>query len=240
MPFYYLFSIDPDYTYLFNGLNLAHLNFPTHIDHPGTPLQLLVCIVLRVVHLFHNPSWPIDKDVFTNSEFYLKSIVIVIFSLVVIAHFILGKWVYKSTKKMTTAIFLQATPFVSTTVLCLFNRILVEHLLIFWLFLIIPFFIAYIFDDNTPNKKNFVENLTDKYVIGFSILMSLGIATKITFFPVAVIPLILLNGNKKIIYFGYTMVAFSIFAFPIFHQWVYFRNWVEGLLIHSGQYGTGP
>lgn len=32
---------DPDYTYLYNGLLFATGNEIRHVDHPGTPLQLL-------------------------------------------------------------------------------------------------------------------------------------------------------------------------------------------------------
>jgi hypothetical protein len=41
-------AYDPDYAYLFNGLNLAISLPPRHVDHPGTPLQLALAGYIRL------------------------------------------------------------------------------------------------------------------------------------------------------------------------------------------------
>jgi len=46
--------------------------------------------------------------------------------------------------------------------------------------------------------------------------------------------------KKKGLYFIFTLIVFSIFAFPIFNRWVYFREWFFSNVLHSGLYGRGP
>ena len=90
---YSMFSVDPDYCYLFNGLNLAHHNFPWHIDHPGTPLQLLSAIVIRLVHLFRNDT--LDMDLFKNPELYINAINYTIIYLQAIVLFFTGLTIFR-------------------------------------------------------------------------------------------------------------------------------------------------
>lgn len=49
--------IDPVYVYLMNGLTFAlGSNDIGHVDHPGTPLQLLIALIITIVGWFHSPG----------------------------------------------------------------------------------------------------------------------------------------------------------------------------------------
>ena len=45
------YDYDPAYVYLFSGLSFANLATPVHVDHPGTPTQLLIAACLRLYQL---------------------------------------------------------------------------------------------------------------------------------------------------------------------------------------------
>jgi len=230
----HLNSVDPEYIYLFNGLNVANFNFPSHVDHPGTPMQMFIALDLRLVHLFR-PGSSLNVDVFKNPEYYISSIRISLVLFYSIALFLLGLLIYTKTDNIILSIFFQLTPFVSYSLLTLLNRIIIEQFFIFTEICLILLIVLFIIEEN--NKQH---TLIDKYVLLFSIVIGFSIATKITFAPLFIIPFILLHGyKKKLLYTLFSILSFGIFAFPIFNRWVYFRNWVINLFIHSGPYGSG-
>jgi len=230
----FLCSIDPEYSYLFNGLNLANLNFPFHVDHPGTPLQILCAIVIRVVHLFHNNNLSFDADLFSNPEFYISAILYTILLLDAIALFVMAYIIFKKTNNLALSVFFQLTPFISHSILLNLNRIMVEQMFVTTVIVLILTIILYTRNENRSDK------LIDKYLIIFSIIIGYGMAIKITFSPLFLIPFIILPGlKKKALYFLFTLASFSLFAFPIFNRWVFYRDWVTNLITHNGPYGSG-
>jgi hypothetical protein len=232
---YYIISgVDPAFCYLFNGLNLDHLALPWHIDHPGTPLQILSAIVIRTVHFFSG-SGSLEKDIFCNPDLYLYAIVITIIALQSLTMFFCGVKVFKISQSVTTGLLFQLTPFVSYRIVTLVNRIMVEQLFVITVLCLIFVVFAYI------NEKTFKPRLIDKYVLFFSLIVGISMAVKITFFPIFFLPFILLTGiKKKVLYTIFVFVSFAVFAFPVFFNWVQFRDWIENLFVHSGQYGSGP
>jgi len=54
---------DPDWSYLANSLLVAEGKTPQHVDHPGTPLQILGAIVYRVNYLFSSREISLAEDV---------------------------------------------------------------------------------------------------------------------------------------------------------------------------------
>ena len=88
---YMLNCFDPEYIYLFNGLTLGQLKLDIgHVDNPGTPLQIIVAIVTRIVHLFSQTEKGYIEDVITNPHFYFSAINIVNISLVALIVLIAG------------------------------------------------------------------------------------------------------------------------------------------------------
>ena len=71
------FRGDPDYPYLFGGLSLLNFYTPGFVDHPGTPVQLVIAAIALLVWLarlpFH-PFTPLTDDVIIHSQFYLACI----------------------------------------------------------------------------------------------------------------------------------------------------------------------
>ncbi len=230
---YSLQTIDPEYCYLINGLNLAHLSFPWHLDHPGTPLQILSAMVIRVVHLFRLGS--LDMDLFQNPDFYINAINYTIIYLQAVTLLFVGLFFFRFTKNIFSSIFIQLSPFISTGI-AVQARVMVEQLEIIAALFLISAVIWFLYSDQSKRNKGFI----DKFVIVFAIIIGFGTSIKILFAPLILIPFILVEGYKKKISLSIlSLVSFSAFAFPIFNRWVYFRDWIEKLFIHSGHYGAG-
>lgn len=233
--YYFMYSTDPEYCYLFNGINLAQYTLKVwHVDHPGTPIQFLTAIVIRVVHLFRSNE-PFLKDIMQNSALYAKAVNITMFSITALLLFILGILALKFTKSIIQSIFLQLTPFVSYLVLTLVFRINTENMAVMCFIMMGILIIKYLGKENTSSK------LIDKYFIGFSVVAGFSMAVKITFFPILFIPLFLFKGFfRKILYCVFSVFAFLIFISPVLlYRFRYFYYWIKDLIIHSGQYGGG-
>jgi len=84
--------LTPDYVYLINGLNVYHGNFEDiiHIDHPGTPLQLLIGLLLPIIAFFRNAP-DVASDVLLHPNTYIKTIIIVIAFSQTMVLFFIGK-----------------------------------------------------------------------------------------------------------------------------------------------------
>ncbi|MBN2274512.1 MAG: hypothetical protein JXK95_09285 [Bacteroidales bacterium] len=232
--FYHLYSTDPVYAYLFDGLNICNFSWPFLVLGPGTPLSLFSSIVMGIVHLFRSQD-PLITDVMKNPDVYLSAINTTLIAIQCMTLFILGFFVYKASNSLFTGLFFQLTPFVSWILIDIMRPILVENLIVISLLLLILLLYRY---TKYQDKKS---ELLDRYLISFSILTGLIAATKLMYVTIAVIPFLLLPGyKKKGLYVIVSMIAFIILAFPIFNHWVEFRDFYINNFLHSGQYGQGP
>ncbi|MDQ3193501.1 MAG: hypothetical protein M3P82_00740 [Bacteroidota bacterium] len=232
-------NYDPSYPYLTNALNLSQFNGygVGLIAHPGTPVQELGAAVILIAHSLEAGKTDLVRDVFNNAEYYL--IVIFQFCLLLnsIAIFILGITAYRKLKSLTSAVFLQLTPFAfySEDIFFHLSNVSVEPILVFTVLLLITTII--LFTNRPQTGKNLLF-----YTIIFGLLCGLGMATKISFFPILVIPFLLIKQLKfKILFIGISILAFFIIVYPAFsaENAEGFSVWVKDIIIHSGRYGTG-
>ncbi len=236
---YYIASFyDPSFNYLLNSLNLAQLNGygVGFVFHPGTPIQVVGAITIKVLYTLNGEKADIVRDVFSRPEFYLSKIHFVLVLMNTVALYILGLVTYQKLRNIYDSIFIQLTPFFSSTIFFVLSIVTGDALLIFSVLILITLAISNV------NKKNETSKNSIKYAIGFGIICGLGLASKITFFPLLVIPLILVKRiSFKALFLLITATAFFIFIFPAisYNNAVSFLNWIESLTIHSGKYGGG-
>ena len=57
------YNSDPAYAYLFNGLLLLDRHSPTHIDHPGTPVQMLIAVLVYLQWFYLKLVGTVNPDV---------------------------------------------------------------------------------------------------------------------------------------------------------------------------------
>lgn len=239
-PYWLRVNLDPDYVYLLNASNLAHFQKVGHIDHPGTTVQALGAITLRVIQFFHFSSKDdLHTDVLKRPEYYLKAINTVMAALNVTMLFVLGFFTYKLTQNIWLSLWLQAAPFFSNVILTAgLSRVTPEPLLFFdslLLILIMVIFLHWESQTLPGNRKDYKS-----FVLMFALVTGFGIATKITFLPMVVIPMLALPRLKnKSFYFFAAILSCVIFTLPIIGQYDKFFRWFSRLLTHEGRYGTG-
>jgi hypothetical protein len=233
---YYLFFYDPSYVYLINSLNLAQLSGygVGHFDHPGTPVQVIGAAVVKVIYLLTSKEADIAVDVLTRPESYLYAMNKTFAVLNCIGLFLLGLFTLRITKSLFLSLLIQISPFVSME---LFFGLIIctpENLLIFVSMTYIGAMIYYLYNDNLNGKMPL------SFLIAMAVICGLGLATKISFFPLLVFPLIIISGFKrKLLFTLLTFVSFILFILPGLSNYEYFLNWISELILKSGKYGKG-
>ena len=229
---FYLSWLDPTYVYLFNGLNLAQGSLEIgHIDHPGTPLQIYCAIVIRIVYFFRNET-DIVESVLSNPELYLYTISYSLILINVIILFIVGIIAFNASKKLSVAVFIQLTPFISYVSINNIPIITTESFLIAIGLLMVLLSFIYTFYNKKISKYS--------YVLFFSVLSALSVATKISSLPVIIIPLFLLNNYKfRIQYILLTIIFFFLFTIPIIDKFSHHYQFMLNIFTHTGIYGSG-
>jgi hypothetical protein len=233
---YFLFFYDPSYVYLINSLNLAQFNGygVGHFDHPGTPVQVIGAVVVRFYHFFNGINTDMVADVLERPESYLSAINRSLVFLNCIALLLLGLFTLKTTKSIMLSILIQLSPFSSTEIF--FGLIICtpENFLIFVSLLFIGFVIYYLQKIDLNVKPAYM------YIVVISIICGLGLATKISFFPLLIFPLLVLRGfMSKVLFSLMTFIFFLIFVSPGLANFEYFINWISDLALKSGKYGKG-
>ncbi|MBN2215648.1 MAG: hypothetical protein JW723_15570 [Bacteroidales bacterium] len=231
-PFFFR-SVDPEYIFLFSGISLAHLRIDLFIDQPGTPLQLLIAVTAKVLHLFR-PGNTLLEDAMQNPELYLQVTHIVIILIVSLLTFTAGHIIYRKTGILSAGIFLQFSPFIAQPVFTILERIMPEPLFIPLILLLISYLIMDI-NDKLPQNRI----LRHKSII-YGVICGLCLSLKFTFIPFIILPLFLISKMKeKVKYILSLFVSFYLFTFPLFIKTKTFYNWIKSLFIHSGKYGSG-
>lgn len=224
---FYLTRIDPDYVYLLNGLNCSIFHFDRigHLDHPGTPFQLFLGVLIRIIHFLSGQQDIID-DVLQRPEHYLNFcshlLALVFFCILIWA----GKIAWK--ESVVPALLLQSTPFLSAVIPDLSVRLMPDRFGFMLAFLLVVLLINSI-------SSGRLKTTRDMILIG--LITGLTIATKITFLPVLVLPLLILE--KKIPTILYTSLGFLLGILPIFNRFDHFSQFINKLLYHDGIYGGG-
>lgn len=239
-PFWLGVNFDPEYVYLLNSLNLAQWQGVGHIDHPGTPVQVLGAVTLRVLHFFNaTEGTDLQTHVLTQPEFYLNAINSVLVSLNVLALLILGAGTVLITRSIWTGLWLQTAVFFSALSLQFgLTRITPEPLLLFSSTAMVLWIIYYVYKRQRAVEQD--QGLSIPILLA-SLISGFGIAVKITFIPLMVVPLLLIPRiRNKIYYLAATIVGFVLFTLPIIRMYPRFFGWIKDLLTHSGQYGSGP
>lgn len=225
-------SCDPEYIYFMSGLTVADGVIKVgHIDNPGTPLQLLVALVFRIVYYIRSVSTPFLEDVLTHPDLYIGVVSQTIAALTTILLLFAGRKVFIYTGNLFYAVLLQTSVFLPVIWYDLVGRVAPELMMPFPVILMS----VLIIDIYTRNKE-----IGLKEIGSFAFLSAFGMAIKLSFVPVLIIPFIIVPKWKgKLIFVGLTVLMFFIIAFPVTLQLDIFWGWIKNLFMHSGTYGKG-
>ncbi len=224
--------MDPEYPYLLNGLNCAILEFNRigHVDHPGTPFQLLTGFFIQLTHLFFGEGNIID-DVISRPEFYLTASSYLFAFLTALIILWLGRVGLSKSDNFLSSIILQSSMFFSITLVFIAHRFIPDRFLLLLVLIFVGLCYQYFYGKKYPGNK---------FAIYSGIIMGLGFVTKFNFLPLLIIPVFLVDKWKeRFIYSGSFLITVFIAFLPILNKFSYFKVFILGLVTHEGIYGTG-
>jgi hypothetical protein len=238
-PYFLSFNSDPEYAYLFNSLNILRGAAPTHIDHPGTPLQILGAIVLFSRGIIVNSSVTtatIQKSVLQNPEGYLNSISLVIQLLLFFMISYSGWKFSRATGTILPSLTMQGSLLCYYTALLAFGRVSPEPLLIFS-----AFFLGISLTTELVGQENGCPKPAWSGVgpLSAGCALGLGMALKITFLPLIFFVLFFDSFKKKCLAVASSALFFVICTLPILSKYAVLFNWFRSIATHDGMYGHG-
>ncbi|MFH1118808.1 MAG: hypothetical protein V1775_03225 [Bacteroidota bacterium] len=224
---------DPEYAYLFNSLNMARFRLAGHIDHPGTPMQMAGGMVLQGAWMFDHRDESLTNAVIAEPEHYVRLLNTATAIAGSLALFIVALLLFRKVQNIWYSFILQLTPFISGFVLFNgFTRVTQEMMLMAASLALAAVSLYCFFKLEGENNKRFI--------ILFGIVSGFGMASKILFAPLLIIPLILLETVKaKKRYIIIAMISFVVFTLPVIRLYPNIAYWIFRLFIHTGRYGSG-
>jgi hypothetical protein len=230
---FFLTSVDPEYFYLYNGILIGGGNLDIKfIATPGIPLDFLIATSSRIINFFQPGDF--GKDFIDDPEKYIHAANLFMNILIALVLFTCGYYTKKYSGSYLAGLLFQLGIFGAADLLILSGRVIPEAIMMIPLLFVGLMVIKTIYqEDNSPG--------TSADIVLFALIIGFGIACKLTFSPVLLIPLVLLRRpyRQKIKLILYTVLFFAIFAYPVVVNFQKFWLWVSGLFLHSGHYGAG-
>jgi hypothetical protein len=222
-------------------LNLSYFNFPKpyprHTDHPGTTLQILGALVIVLKwgwsHL-HASVQGLEAHVLLNSESYIRAINHCLVLLIGVMMFFAGRRCVRHTQSWLPMAVMQLVPFFYLETMVAMYNVSPEPLLIAIIYGLMLLLMPVVF----PLKQMTHED-ERKLALSLGVLFGLGMATKVTFFPLLLCVFFLSRWKDRLITAGLTLVSFIVFTAPIIHRYKFMLKWNITVLKHSGKYGEG-
>ena len=231
-PLWLWFNVDPDYIYLFDSLNILNLTTPGHVYHPGTTVQWLGALIIKVANPLTGTE-AITGGVLADPEFYLRLIgvvFVVINALGVVALGAAGYWVFGD---LLAAWILQIAPFISMLILKNSYHAKPEALLLVTMLALVTVSVLSL-------KPGLLEANRQRFVIAFGVIAGFGVATKITALPVFLLPLFVLwQWRAIVVYCAMAFVALVVFTLPALGAYDVFYTWIVEITQKTGAYGRG-
>jgi hypothetical protein len=225
-------TVDPEYIHLMSSINLAEGNvYIQSIESPATPLYVLGALTAKGTCLV-STSRSLKEDFISNPEKYIRAFRFVLLGLTTLSLFILGFVVLKVSHSILPALLFQLAPFLSIDMMLTSTMATPDHFVVIIMLLYLAVLFYFLHQDNHTGER--------KWALYFSVFTAIGCATKITFLPLCILPIfILVNGKQRLVYFLSTILLIPLCAFTATCQYERFLQWVEGLIFHTGNYGTG-
>jgi hypothetical protein len=234
-PYWISYNSDPEYLYLLSSLSLAESKQVETTKNPGTTIQILGAATLKIAHaLDFSEKNNLEFDVLKSPEFYLTVINVVLVTFNTLMLFIVGWTAFSLTKNIWLSLLLQLSPFLSITTLnyslC---HVSPEPFLLFSSLLFSLILVKMAFSKDLSKSAHW-------YMIALALVSGFGVATKFTFAPLLIIPLMILPKlRNKICFLVLTVLSFVLWTWPIISRYEILFDWCYGILTHVGYYGKG-
>lgn len=225
-----LYDYDPAYVYLFSGVGIIEGYTPQHVDHPGTPLQILCGVVAYFTWLVAGGG-TFGAAVYDNPEFYLAVVSTVLLTLNVSAVAYLGVQIHRAIASLSVALIAQSGILLLGALTPRTFHAAPEALQLFAATMSIGILTPQIFLRDVPFGRRRAA------VLGF--FLALGITAKITFVPLLALLLLLPSVREMMIGAASAAVSAAIILAPIWSKLGRTYQWLYGITVSSGRYGQG-
>lgn len=234
-PFYagVSYHYDPAYIYLLNGLSMLAGEAPLYVDHPGTPLHVVVAVLVALQHwVKHGAPTGVVDAVLADPDAYLSTISLVLLAANVVAFSVLGWRTYRATGSIAIAVAAQSAPLFLGLAFPRLVYLSPEALLLAFAALLLAIMAQPIFGLEKRQLSPAASVLA-----GF--VAGLAVACKITFAPV--LALLLLTGSIRtfVIAGVSTAVGLGVGLIPIYPHLAGMFRWFASVASHTGHYGGG-
>lgn len=234
-PFWLWYNLDPAYFYLLDALNVLNLTAPGVIYHPGTPVQWLGALILKIASPFTGAA-AITDAVLAEPEVHLRLISTVFVVLNGAALVVLGRIGYRAFGVPAAAL-LQLAPVISMVVLKNSYLVKPEALLLVTTVALASVSVLSL-------DAGLLERRRNRFAVAFGVIAGFGVATKITALPVFLLPLFVLGGRGGrlgafVLYGVSAAAAFILFTLPAAESYVDMIGYFTKLSQGTGAYGGG-
>jgi hypothetical protein len=221
-PFWQGNFFEAEYSYLLNSLAVSQGMRVLHADHPGSTLQLLGGVLLHVIN-FVTGDGSLVSDVLMRPELYIFSIYSLLIVILFFLVFFAGVASLRFTGDFTASFSLQLSFLLCYTIAFFSIPRMKPETLILILDVLFSIIVLYHYHFRRQNSEN-------DLVWYYGIVIGLGVALKITFAPLVIIPLLLIQGAKKLI--GFVAISSSVFIAVAANPLMNFSGFKEFLLGH--------
>jgi hypothetical protein len=228
-PFWLTFNVDPSYFYLLNSLMVAGGEAPADVYHPGTPVQMLAALVIRLMHPFSS-SVAIADMVMASPERHLTYISTVLLLLVAGGLFLLGLMAKRTLGGLLPGLLAQSAPFATLFLIKHAYQVKPEPMLLLAATLLCAALLSSL-NGQRPYR----------HAVLMAGAVALGAAAKLHFAPLALVPLPwLLRQPKALVLYGAAgAAAFFLFLAPAWPNLGVTIDWFTKMALSSDAYGQG-
>jgi hypothetical protein len=227
LPFWQSFNLDPDYYYLLNGLRIVEGLAPTDVSHPGTPVQVLMAVIIRALHPFAPTSSVVDA-VLANPEGHLVAATTVIYLMIGVSLWLLGRAAY-AWGGLWPALLAQGAPFLQSIIVKMALHPKPEP------FLVIA--VAGLAAASFAACRS--EGRRDGPALWAGVAMGFGVACKIHFVALGVVPLLLFDRRRLGLYLAACAASLLLFVAPMLPSLDIWLGWMHRVILGAGDYGAG-
>jgi hypothetical protein len=235
----FLINTDPDYAYLLSAIDLSRLGKSRMVMHPGTTVQWLSHWVMKARFLVaETDAVDFATSVLKHPQDYLN-LLHHAFSMVNIGLlWLLGLFVYRGTRRLRLALLFQSLPCLFAPLAISGFRKVSSDIVLLSACLVLAWILLKAVH-HRPDEEKIIERFS--LAIALGLVLGFGMATKITFAVMALIPLVLIPSLLgKALFLLVTGAVFWLFTLPIFPSIHFFGNFLLRIVTHRGIYGHGP
>jgi len=237
-PFYFGNNSDPSYLYLYNFLYVFEGKSPTFVDHPGTTLDVLGALVVKIFFA-PQPNTPWLLTYASRTEEVLGMVWLFMIVMYAATLVILGLYVFKKSRdRVFTGLVLLSSlwvvmirSFASQGILPISANVNSDTMMMTADNLMLLAILRYYFSSKT-------EIYLQAICLGGAV--AFAVATKFTALPFFVVAFCILASWQQRVLLGIVTVGgFILLTYPIWGSYPKMITWIESLILYRGMHGGG-